>query len=94
MTPLESEILKHQEKLYELRKQQRQIKLREAKALRPAKPRGRPRISDEVLIKVVRDAEHKTLREAAMKHNVSMTTLLRRNIKRCVLEQIPPHLAK
>ncbi len=86
MNALDAQIIKYQETLSKLREQRRQEKLRKAKEANPPKPRGRPRISEDKLINVVKLAETKTLTAAAMKAGVGLTTLYKYGISRARLE--------
>jgi hypothetical protein len=86
MTSLEVQIIKTQEKLSNLREQKRLAKLRNKKASQPEKTRGRPKISEDVLIKAVQMAETKPLAIVAIKLEIGLTTLYNYGISRARLE--------
>jgi hypothetical protein len=85
MTKLDTQILKSQQKIKLLREQRRKEKQAREKKARPAKKRGRPPVPESKLIAAIKLAETKPLYVVASKLNISISTLTRRNIKRCVL---------
>ncbi len=72
--------------LSELKQKRRKLKAAEINKNKKPMPRGRPRISEDILIEAVKLAETRTLPHVAMKLGISLKTLYNNGIKRYVLE--------
>ncbi len=82
---LDKQIESTKRKLSELRQTRRELKISEINKNKKPIPRGRPRISEAVLVEAVKLAETKTLTAVAMKLNVGLTTLYKYGISRRAL---------
>ncbi len=85
LAALDKQIECKKRELSELRQKRRELKIAEIRKNKKPKPRGRPRISEDLLIEAVELAKTRTLPHVALKMGISLKTLYRYNIKRYVL---------
>jgi hypothetical protein len=80
MTPLDLEIEKTRKALLELQRKKKEEKLKASKTNHIRRRRGRPRIDDNKLIRVVQLAAKTSLSDAAFRVGVSRSTLHKQGI--------------
>ena len=89
MKRLRAQIERTQKKLNQLRERERREKMRQSKPARTAKKRGRPRISEDLLIKAVKMAETKSLSDIALQLGIAESTLFNYGITKIALHSKP-----
>lgn len=85
-TKLNKQIECKERELLDLRQKRRELKTAEIKKHKKPMKRGRPRISEDILIEAVKLAETRTLPHVAMKLGISLNSLYNNGIKRYILE--------
>lgn len=85
LAALDKQIECKERELSDLRQTRRELKIAEIRKNKKPMPRGRPRVSEDLLIKAVELAKTKTLAIVALKLNISVSTLIRNGITRRAL---------